>query len=466
MFEKLQIKTGTYKIESLLIRTLTIYKDDMKPLSSNTSPKKSAPSIYTQLTDKENIQPINPTTEQPTTTLPQFSQRASLDRSNVFPETPTAIQQLEATNLRLINPIIKNINPPLLTDDLYLQLVDSLSAQDFESAIRIARVRGLQELYELTNQDQETLLIVATKEEDTEVVKALLNKLSNPDSFAHIQDKYGCTALMYAVRTNNTELIKALLSSVNDRDMLACMKDNYGHTALIHAAVANEPESITILLRMVKNPEALAFMTDEVGMNALMLAAYRGCAESIIALLTNVRNGKNLAFMKNVSDFNALMLAALGNHTESIKALLDNIKNPEELVYFSNKKGITALMICCKNENGFEFNPHGIVAMLDKVKKVRNPDSLILLKDSDGMNAFTIAAKENNDLAVATLFYWATDKLVLLKEKDNKEEIALNLLDPVLCSGLIRLVNGNRISVEAQDLNEVLYLLQQRAQFH
>jgi ankyrin repeat protein len=207
-------------------------------------------------------------------------------------------------------------------------------------------------------------------------------------------------------------------------------------------------------------------MSDEVGMNALMLAAHRGYSESIIALLTSVRNGKNLAFMKNVSDFNALMLAALGNHTESIKALLDNINNPEDLVYFSNNKGITALMICCKNENGFDFNPHGIITMLDKVKKVRNPDSLIFLKDINGMNAFMIAAKENNDLAVATLFHWATDKLALLKEKDKNETIALDLLDPILCAGLIRLVNGNRISVEAQDLNEVLYLLQRRAQFH
>ena len=85
----------------------------MKRLSSNTSPKKSLPPVYTQSTDKENIQPINSTTEQPTTTLPQFSQRPSLDRSNVFLETPTAIQQLEATNLRLINPITKNINPPV-----------------------------------------------------------------------------------------------------------------------------------------------------------------------------------------------------------------------------------------------------------------------------------------------------------------------------------------------------------------
>jgi ankyrin repeat protein len=438
----------------------------MKPLSSNTSPKKSLPTVYTQSTEKENIQPLEPTTEQPTTTLPQFSQRPSLDISNVFPETPTAIQQLEATNLRLINPITKNINPPLLTDDLYLQLVDSLSAQDFESAIRIAGVRGLQELYELTNQDQETLLIVATKKEDTEVVNALFNKLSNPDSFAHIQDKYGCTALMYAVRTNNTELIKALLSSVNDRDMLACIKDNYGHTALMHATVADVPDSIKTLLSMVKDPEALAFMTDEVGMNALMLAAYRDCSESIIALLTSLRNGKNLAFTKNVSDFNALMLAALGNNTESIKALLDNIDSPEELVYFPNNDGKTALMICSSNHSGFEFNPNGLIMMLQTVKNISDPDSLIFLTDINGMNAFMIAAGENNDLAVATLLHWATDKLALLKEKDINQRTALDLLDPVLCDGLIRLLNGNKISVEAKDLNEVLSLLKQRAQFH
>ena len=432
----------------------------MKRLSNNTSPRKSLPPIQTQPTDKENIQPNNSITEQPTTTLPQFSQRPSLDRSNVFPETPTATQQFEATNLRLINSSTENINPPLLTDDLYSQLVDSLSVQDFETAIRIAGVRGLQELYELTNQDQETLLIVATKEEDTEVVKALLNKLSNPDSFAHIQDKYGCTALMYAVRTNNTELIKTLLCGVKDRDMLACMKDNYGHTALMHAAVANEPESITILLSMVKNPEALAFMTDEVGMNALMLAAYRDCSESIIALLTNVRNGKNLAFMKNVSDFNALMLAALGNHTESIKALLNNINNPEDLVYFSNNEGITALMICCKNESGIDFNPEGITAMLKTVKNIRDPDSLIFLKDSDGMNAFMIAAKENNDLAVATLFHWATDKLALLKEEDKKQRVSVNLIDPVLRERLISLLMRNIIPIDFQDLDEVLSLLE------
>jgi ankyrin repeat protein len=432
----------------------------MKRLSSNTSPRKSLPPAHIQSTDKENIQPNNSITEQPTTTLPQFSQRPSLDRSNVFPETPTATQQFQATNLRLINSITENINPPLLTDDLYLQLADSLSAQDFETAIRIAEVRGLQELYELTNQDQETLLIVAIKEGDSEVVKALLNKLINPDSFAHIQDKYGCTALIYAARTDNTELIKVLLNSVNDPDRLACLKDDYGHTALMHATVADVPESIKTLLSIVKDPEALASMTNNEGMNALMLATYRGYTESVTALLTSVRNGKKLALMKNTSDFNALMLASLRNHTKTIKALLDNINNSEDLVYYPNNKGITALMICCKNESKLDFNPEGIAVMLKTVKKIRDPDSLIFLQDINGMNAFMIAAKENNDLAVATLFHWATDKLALLKEEDKNQRASVNFIDPVLRDGLISLMMRNIIPIDIQDLDEVLFLLE------
>ena len=448
----------------------------MKRTLSDPSPRNSITTANLQSVDKENIQPNIPINEHCSDTQPQIVERSQLDRSLLFPTTPTSVDHLEATNLRLINSITENINLPPLTDELYAQLVDPLSRKDFKIAMRIAGVNSLQKLYELTNQDQDTLLIIAAQDGDTEVVKALLSKLSNPDSFARMQDKYGCTALMHAVRTNNTELIKALLSGVNDRDMLACMKDNYGHTALMHAAVANEPESITTLLNMVKNPEALAFIADEVGMTALMLAAYRDCSESIHALLTSVRNGKQLAFMKNKSDFNALMLAALGNHTESIKALLDNIKNPEELVYFSNNDGTTALMICSRNEHGFDFNPHGIIAMLETVKKIRDPDSLIFLTDIKGMNAFMIAAEQNNDLAVATLFHCATDKLELLKEQDKKERTALDILDPVLCDGLIRILNQQIIAMDLQDTDTnadtnadtdtVLSLLQQRAQFH
>ena len=438
----------------------------MKRTLSNTSPRNSLQPAYLQSIDKENIQPNSSINEHCSPNQPQLAQRSQVDRNQLFPTSPTSVDHLEATNLRLINSITENINPPLLTDDLYAQLVDPLSRRDFETAMRIAGVNSLQKLYELTNQDQDTLLIIAAQEGHTEVVKALLSKLRNPDSFARMQDKYGCTALMHAVRKNNTALIKALLSGVNDRDMLACMKDNYGHTALMHAAVANERESITTLLSMVKNPEELAFMADEVGMTALMHAAYRDCAESIIALLTSVRNGRQLAFMKNESDFNALMLAAIYNKTDSIQAILDNVKNPEELVYFPNNDGKTALMICCSNESGFEFNPNGLIMMLQTVKNIRDPDSLIFLTDIKGMNAFMIAAEDNNDLAVVTLFHWATDKLALLKEEDKNQRTALDLLDPVLCDGLIRLLNGNKISVEAQDLNEVLSLLQQRAQFH
>jgi ankyrin repeat protein len=104
-------------------------------------------------------------------------------------------------------------------------------------------------------------------------------------------------------------------------------------------------------------------------MSALMLAAFRGYAESVTALLTSVRNEKQLVLMKNQSDFNALMLAAIYNQTDSIQAILDNVKNPEELVYFPNNDGKTALMICSRNESDFEFNPNGLIMMLETVKK-------------------------------------------------------------------------------------------------
>ncbi len=401
----------------------------MKRTSSNTSPRNSISTAYAQAIDKENIQPNSSINEHCSTNQPQIVQRSQVDKSHLFPTASESEHQLEATNLRLINSITKNINPPLLTDDLYAQLVEPLSNQDFETAMRIAGVSSLQELYELACPHKRSLLIFAAAGGHTKVINALLSKLKNPDSFA-------------------------------------CMKDNFGHTALMFAAVSNQPESIKTLLNIVKDPETLASMTDEVGMSALMLAAFRGYAESVTALLTSVRNGKQLVLMKNQSDFNALMLAAIYNQTDSIQAILDNVKNPEELVYFPNNDGKTALMICSRNESDFEFNPNGLIMMLETVKKIRDPDSLIFLTDINGMNAFMIAAEENNDLAVATLFHWTTDKLALLKQEDKKQRTAVDLLDPVLCDGLIRLLVKKVMPIDSQDLDAVLSLLQQKTRLH
>jgi hypothetical protein len=82
------------------------------------------------------------------------------------------------------------------------------------------------------------------------------------------------------------------------------------------------------------------------------------------------------------------------------------------------------------------------------------------------MNAFMIAAEENNDLAVDTLFHWTTDKLALLKQEDKKQRTAVDLLDPVLCDGLIRLLVKKVMPIDSQDLDAVLSLLQQKARLH
>jgi hypothetical protein len=77
------------------------------------------------------------------------------------------------------------------------------------------------------------------------------------------------------------------------------------------------------------------------------------------------------------------------------------------------------------------------------------------------MNAFMIAAQEKNDLAVVTLFHWATDKLDLLKEEDKEQHVSVNLIDSILRNRLIILLKRKVISIDKQqNLDQVLSLLE------
>jgi ankyrin repeat protein len=223
-------------------------------------------------------------------------------------------------------------------------------------------------------------------------------------------------------------------------------------------------------------------MKDEDGMTALMLAASHNNAESIKALLSNVNNATQLAFMKNKDDYNALMLAVFDGSTETINALLDHVKSPAELIYFSNHSGTTVLMLCAQNENIDDTDSNVMTVMLERATKVRDPnyrmstkykkggntfislepDSLIFLTDINGKNAFMVAAEESNDVALVTLFNWTTDKLGLLKEKNNSQRITVDLLDPDQCHKLIEEMEVHRESMDLQDVDAVLTLLQKQ----
>jgi ankyrin repeat protein len=215
-----------------------------------------------------------------------------------------------------------------------------------------------------------------------------------------------------------------------------------------------------------------------------MIAVIENHPESIKALLCGVSNPDALAGTENENGMSTLMLAAEKSNAESIQALLDHIKHPENLIYFSNHHGRTALMYCTLNKNIHQSKNNIISIILEKATKVRDisyrmspkykngenayisidRDALIFLHDRDGMNAFMHAASQNNNFAVETLFNWTINKLALLKEKNEKNQSALDLLDKRSCSSLIENLQKIKIADDSPDLdlNAALTLLKER----
>ena len=135
----------------------------MKRPSSNTSPRILIPPSYPQITQQLNQQTNQPNTEFLARTPPQILQRTFVDRSALIPTTPISVIKLEATNLRVISSTEKNVIAPTLTDALYAQLIDPLSKQNFEAAMRIAGVSSMQKLYELICPTKRTLIPLTVK---------------------------------------------------------------------------------------------------------------------------------------------------------------------------------------------------------------------------------------------------------------------------------------------------------------
>ena len=437
---------GTYRIEIIRKRTVTTFKENMKRTLSN-----------------------------PNLRNPQFPE---------FPELNQSVNPHHTTT------------PQPLTDELYQQLADHLLKMDFESAMRIAGVSDIEQLTQLANTNQETLLMYAAIAGNFELIKILLSNVSNSDALASLKDENGHTALMHATYNKHVESIKVLLHGVNNPDALASLMNNYGEHALISAAMENDYKIIEAILSGANHPEELACLMDGEDQIALMYAVSFDHEESIKAILSSVSNAKQLAFMKNPDGYNALMLLASIGSPKSIQTLLDYVKDPIELIYSSSNKGTTPLMLCIENEvEDDDIYSNAITAILEKVQRVlrekaneihnlgsrkflidekkintlRVPsiDSLIFLKDSEGMNAFMLAVKANNIVAALTLVIWTTDNITLFTEKNNSQQTALDFVGEDMCDLLIENLEELKISMDLHDLDDVLTTLEEhKARFH
>ncbi len=384
-------------------------------LKPPTSPRDLTPPTSPRHVQQTNTQTTQSITEQPSTTPPQLFQRTPVDRNILFPSGST-----NNPNLQPLDPFFNHGFIPLLpmydpnksqsglTDHLYTQLVDPLSRQDFETAMRIAGVNSIEKFYDLVDYRKKTLLMFAAKLGHTEVIKALLSKSSNPDSFICMKDELGLTALMHASTFGHIESIKVLLSSVSDRDAMVCMKDANGMNSLMLAISNGHYESVKVLLEGVRNPEQLIFMQNNNNETALMpindFNRYSGSrifssllpkdgitgetgdsfqANLIKTLLSFVNDRDAFVCMKDSNGLTALMHAIKGRNPESVKVLLANVKNPEQLIYMKDSNGWTALM------HAADLHDYETIKIL--LDRVSNQEQLILMKSNDNKTILMLA---------------------------------------------------------------------------
>jgi ankyrin repeat protein len=156
-------------------------------------------------------------------------------------------------------------------------------------------------------EDGKTALHIAAQDDETEVVKLLLDKGANINQ----QDNNGKTALHIAAQYGETKVVELLL----DRNANIDQQDNNGKTALHIAAECGETEVVKLLLDRNANID----QPDNNGKTALHIAAE--CGETEVVKLLLDRNA-NIDQPDN-NGKTALHIAAQYGETEVVKLLLD-----------------------------------------------------------------------------------------------------------------------------------------------
>ena len=156
----------------------------------------------------------------------------------------------------------------------------------------------------MNEKDKDLFDAVAT--DDSERVKRLLGNGANPNSV----NQQGDTPLHLAVRQQYTEVVRALL---NSEEINPNAGKNDGWTPLMESAFCNLPHIAKILLENDAKPN----IAKAYGWTALMEAAYEGHAEVVKALLQEDANPN--AALK--ADWTALSAAKENGNSEVIRLL-------------------------------------------------------------------------------------------------------------------------------------------------
>ncbi len=184
------------------------------------------------------------------------------------------------------------------------------------------------------------ILLMAVKDSNVEIVKALLAAGADPNTLVNAA---GATILLRAIDTNHVEIVRALLAAGADPNILAARadpnkRDGYGYAPLSLAAERGD----MVLVKLLLEYKAMPNLADVTGETPFFHAVDKKRVK-ISKLLLAAGADPNKA---NNGGVTPLLSAVSSNHTKIIKLLLNNDKiDPNK----ANNGGMTPLMLAAYN---------------------------------------------------------------------------------------------------------------------
>ena len=341
------------------------------------------------------------------------------------------------------------------------------------------------------NWDGETILILATKQNNLECVKILINKKANLNQ----GDQNGNTPLMKAADGGNLEIVNLLLESGADVNQLnhnrhtALMNSAYnGHIAVVmalldnganvkiigtdnksaedHASNTNNKQQIIDLIKIAE--------LEKTNPTKAMLESFRVKFDIKLEKLKEwIQKGANIKALDGDGN-NVLILAAEKNNQDCVEYLLEKL-SPEDIKH-TNNNGDNALfpatnwgnayIVTLLIEEGIEVNTvnkDGKTALMNAayngydvlVAKLLGLGAKINVVSNGGMTVKQCAEHSKNEKVLALI---NPSKLLFDKLKANDE------LDIKALKGLMSSENFN-VKATDHEGNSLLILLAQKSNF-
>ncbi|MGL4617395.1 MAG: ankyrin repeat domain-containing protein [Mycoplasmoidaceae bacterium] len=185
----------------------------------------------------------------------------------------------------------------------------------------------------ITDNEGNNLLMVASKEGQLKIVKMLLNKQIDIN---HVNKK-GNNALMYAILSNHIDIVKILIKNGIDIN-------TYNKEGITSLMLAVQYKRYNIINELLSNSEIEINKIDFDGYTALMYGCLIEDIKSIAFLINDKRTSLNKT---NHDNETALIIAVKKNNEEITTLLLSKMAN----VKIKNIKGENAFKIAAMNGN-------------------------------------------------------------------------------------------------------------------